>query len=31
VWGSARALDALETERAENRAAWSGSMGAARG
>jgi enoyl-CoA hydratase/carnithine racemase len=26
AWASARALDALETERAENRAAWSGSM-----
>jgi len=34
AWASARALDALEDERAGNRAAWSGSMtpaGAARG
>jgi enoyl-CoA hydratase len=34
AWGAARALDALATERAGNRAAWSGSMapaGAARG
>jgi enoyl-CoA hydratase/carnithine racemase len=31
AWASARALDALEVERAENRAAWSGSMEVARG
>jgi enoyl-CoA hydratase len=34
AWGTARALDALESERAGNRAAWSGSMqraGAAHG
>jgi enoyl-CoA hydratase len=31
AWASARALEALETERAENRAAWSGSMEIARG
>jgi len=31
AWASARALDALEVERSENRAAWSGSMEAARG
>jgi enoyl-CoA hydratase len=31
VWESARALEALDTERSENRAAWSGSMEAARG
>jgi enoyl-CoA hydratase len=31
AWASARALEALEIERAENRAAWSGSMEIARG
>jgi enoyl-CoA hydratase/carnithine racemase len=31
AWASARALDALAVERNENRAAWSGSMEAARG
>jgi enoyl-CoA hydratase len=31
AWASARALDALAVERTENRAAWSGSMEAARG
>jgi enoyl-CoA hydratase len=31
AWASARALDALEVERSENRAAWSGSMEVARG
>jgi enoyl-CoA hydratase len=31
AWGAARALEALEAERAGNRAAWSGSMEAARG
>jgi enoyl-CoA hydratase/carnithine racemase len=31
AWASARALEALEVERAENRAAWSGSMEVARG
>jgi enoyl-CoA hydratase/carnithine racemase len=31
AWASARALDALEVEREENRASWSGSMEAARG
>ena len=31
AWASARALDALEVERAENRAAWTGSMEVARG
>jgi enoyl-CoA hydratase len=31
AWDSARALDALAVERTENRAAWSGSMEAARG
>jgi enoyl-CoA hydratase/carnithine racemase len=31
AWASARALEALEVERAENRAAWTGSMEAARG
>jgi enoyl-CoA hydratase len=31
VWASARALEALGTERSENRAAWSGSMEVARG
>jgi enoyl-CoA hydratase len=31
AWASARAFEALEVERAENRAAWSGSMEAARG
>jgi len=31
AWGAARALEALEAERAGNRAAWSGSMEVARG
>jgi enoyl-CoA hydratase len=31
AWASARALEALEAERAENRAAWTGSMETARG
>jgi enoyl-CoA hydratase len=31
AWASARALEALDVERAENRAAWSGSMEVARG
>jgi enoyl-CoA hydratase len=31
VWSSARAIDALDVERTENRAAWTGSMEAARG
>jgi enoyl-CoA hydratase len=31
AWGAARALEALEAERAGNRAAWSGSMETARG
>jgi enoyl-CoA hydratase/carnithine racemase len=31
AWASGRALEALETERAENRAAWTGSMETARG
>ena len=31
AWASARAIEALEVERADNRAAWSGSMEVARG
>jgi len=31
AWASGRALEALEAERAENRAAWTGSMEIARG
>jgi enoyl-CoA hydratase len=31
AWASARALEALETERSDNRATWTGSMEAARG
>ena len=31
AWASARALDALDVERTENRASWSGSMEVARG
>ena len=31
AWASARALEALEAERAENRTAWTGSMETARG
>jgi hypothetical protein len=31
AWASARAIEALEVERSENRAAWTGSMEIARG
>jgi enoyl-CoA hydratase len=31
VWASARAIDALDVERTENRASWTGSMEASRG
>jgi hypothetical protein len=31
AWASARALQALEMERVENRASWTGSMEVARG